>query len=578
MIVPINPATPGSAIPPMDWNNQVTSSDASMSYTCQFDRFVDNSTASGTVCGSLPGMASFSGTTGILNWTPGSTAWGPYEICVTGTNTAGTNTSCALIEIPLPVSSTQLLLGFDSMFADTSGGQGKNGTGWSARDVAGGSPLTLLNFAQTNASGFEGYLPDLQLWENMNPYRLVFDGVDDQLDLGTSFNSQSGFVFDTWLNPSSVATTGTTILSNGDSAQKGFKLSQSRLGDQSLQLTIGQDSYVDEVMSDLPIAYYRMNESSGPTVSNLANPSVSGSSYNVVGFGNAATPVRDNRGKSISLNPTGLTGQYGGINLGQGIVKTLFDPGNSFTVELWVNPASSSGAWRWIFSKAFSSHVPPYYQFDIRQINGNGVNATLWQSSTYSAYIGINSPAANSLVIGSWNHVVVTFDHATTTLRLYLNGQLSVSSNVTNGAYGSHNTDVNIGENLNLQNNSTYSFRGGIAEVALYPSALPLARVQAHYAAASRPTCYSSTALADLSWYHVGGQFINASELSLYVSGALECVINQAATYSGSSNPLVMGSLGSSAWSGTISEFRLYSPTALSTTIPFNFTATNLKY
>ena len=59
----------------------------------------DDAVASGTACTSLPGSAAFITSTGALSWTPDWTAWGPFELKVTGTNANGTASVYEVVDI-----------------------------------------------------------------------------------------------------------------------------------------------------------------------------------------------------------------------------------------------------------------------------------------------------------------------------------------------------------------------------------------------------------------------------------------------------------------------------------------------
>jgi hypothetical protein len=100
---------------------------------------------------------------------------------------------------------------------------------------------------------------------------------------------------------------------------------------------------------------------------------------------------------------------------------------------------------------------------------------------------------------GQWHYVVATYDATNTTspnLALYVDGQLIGTA--TSSSAQSYTGYWRIGgDNLNGWNldpwgsNSqgttqpnSYYFNGTIADVAVYPTALTAAQVQAHYAAA----------------------------------------------------------------------------------------------
>lgn len=66
-------------------------------YTCQFDTTIDASVGAGTDCNSLPGVAAFSASTGVLTWTPDYSSANTYEFLVVGTESSFSRVSPNLI-------------------------------------------------------------------------------------------------------------------------------------------------------------------------------------------------------------------------------------------------------------------------------------------------------------------------------------------------------------------------------------------------------------------------------------------------------------------------------------------------
>jgi uncharacterized repeat protein (TIGR01451 family) len=94
-----------------------------------------------------------------------------------------------------------------------------------------------------------------------------------------------------------------------------------------------------------------------------------------------------------------------------------------------------------------------------------------------------------TLAIGTWSHLVGTFDG--TTLRLYVNGALAASAAAQGPlASGSGPSYVGrLGQNL-------YPFQGSIDEVAVFSGALSSDRVRAHYIGGSVSVRVTATASA----------------------------------------------------------------------------------
>jgi hypothetical protein len=109
---------------------------------------------------------------------------------------------------------------------------------------------------------------------------------------------------------------------------------------------------------------------------------------------------------------------------------------------------------------------------------------------------GSTSPAASSsLTIYDWNHIAGTFDGATNTIKLYINGVLA---DTQTGQPSS--TSANVGSNfkIGISNGSTYN-NGNIDEVSLYDKVLTQEEITSISAA---PT--DLTSLNPIAWYRNG--------------------------------------------------------------------------
>ena len=106
---------------------------------------------------------------------------------------------------------------------------------------------------------------------------------------------------------------------------------------------------------------------------------------------------------------------------------------------------------------------------------------------------GSTSPtASSSLTIYDWNHIAGTFDGATNTIKLYINGVLA---DTKTGQPSS--TSANVGSNfkIGISNGSTYS-NGNIDEVSLYDKVLTQEEITS---ISSAPT--DLTDLSPIGWY-----------------------------------------------------------------------------
>jgi len=102
-VFPLNNAIQGTNVS-YDVNNVAggaPGNDTGMTYACTFDNVVDGAVIGGADCSTLPGFISFSTSTGVLSWTPNSSADGPYEIKFSGTSAWGTGSTIVEVDVRL---------------------------------------------------------------------------------------------------------------------------------------------------------------------------------------------------------------------------------------------------------------------------------------------------------------------------------------------------------------------------------------------------------------------------------------------------------------------------------------------
>jgi hypothetical protein len=146
---------------------------------------------------------------------------------------------------------------------------------------------------------------------------------------------------------------------------------------------------------------------------------------------------------------------------------------NTMTLEAWVKLRTFSGAnSREIVSKYGSSGALDCYTMAI-------------DPTTKKAYVAINSAnntggiqlfSATTIPTNVWVHIAAVADGST--VKIYLNGQLSNSANWTQGIHVA-SSDVTIG--CTMQFSPTSYFNGLIDEVSLYNRALSDCEIQSIY-------------------------------------------------------------------------------------------------
>src|SRR5262245_55976417 len=222
-------------------------------------------------------------------------------------------------------------------------------------------------------------------------------------------------------------------------------------------------AYSDKVIADGAVAYWRLNETSGTTA------------VDVIGGNNGTISG------GVTLNQGGATvdgdkamafdGTTGKINVATGAYQT-FGTG-PLTVECWVRLISiTTGVAAFVDMKG----------------NGSGAAGPALLADSTSFYFRMNTGAtqvvangaAAAITDGQWRHLVGVLSRGPDELRLYLNGAL-IGGPVTfsAGANVSSTQGTGIGTD---SAGSVWFLNGAMDDVAVYPTALTAAQIQAHYA------------------------------------------------------------------------------------------------
>jgi RHS repeat-associated protein len=240
------------------------------------------------------------------------------------------------------------------------------------------------------------------------------------------------------------------------------------------------------VLADTPAAYYQFAETSGTTFADSSPNGYTGTwngSYSLAQAG----PLMGAADKSVRLSVSG--GGYGTVPSQPSIDSTT-----TWTLEAWINsnsPATQQG----ILEKYSTSLNQGNYAFRVQNsrivlyVCANGNSCSWVQSSA-------------SIAAGTWYHVAATFDRATTSGRIYINGLLDgYASNLNILPTGSPDVSLKVGAR---GDDATFAFQGYIAEPAVYSRVLDPSRIMAHYRASgpvppqpSVSDIYAQTILGD---------------------------------------------------------------------------------
>ncbi len=144
---------------------------------------------------------------------------------------------------------------------------------------------------------------------------------------------------------------------------------------------------------------------------------------------------------------------------------------NTITIEAWIKPDTLSTVnQNSIVSKSLGYwfFVSTERKLSFLRFNAKDPETGYGRFSVLSTDVTIST--------GTWTHVAATYDTTTgNTVKLYINGQLSKSTNFVNGPIDSTTSSLTIGEWQNL-----HFFDGTIDEVAIYNRVLSASEILEH--------------------------------------------------------------------------------------------------
>lgn len=211
-------------------------------------------------------------------------------------------------------------------------------------------------------------------------------------------------------------------------------------------------SYVQTVLSDSPVSYWRMEETSGTAAADVKGA-------NAGTYTGSPTLGQDGLVHDGAKAPRFVSGS----NKVTVASSASLSPTSAITVEAWVRIEDVPPSYRRMAWKGTSAY----------QLRLDGTNET----NRFSFFVSIGGalePRASGgsvPTVGSVHHLVGTYDGAT--VRLYVDGALVGQQNRT-GAIDTNSNPFEIASTWN----------GSVDEVAVYNYALSATRVTAHYAAA----------------------------------------------------------------------------------------------
>jgi hypothetical protein len=233
----------------------------------------------------------------------------------------------------------------------------------------------------------------------------------------------------------------------------------------------GATGYRAAVLTDCPIAYFRMGETAGATTAD----EVSGLIANLTNGPSLGAPGAIAADADTAVSMDGVDDSI--------CAGDVFDfPGGlSFTIELWISPASLDNSYRRVFAKEVGNGTPARngYTFWARQPDPTAPSQTatgfeLWLDDTKAIDTHLFEPPP----LATWTHVATRLDGATQKGALFFGGVM-----VAEAMYTDTIVD-NIGAFCwGAGSTGTANFAGSLDELAIYDHALSDARIVAHHAA-----------------------------------------------------------------------------------------------
>ena len=223
--------------------------------------------------------------------------------------------------------------------------------------------------------------------------------------------------------------------------------------------------YDDEVLTDVPLAYYRLGEPSGTTMVDSSGNGRDGTYVNAPGL--AATGLIVDADTAVDYDGSAdyASAPSSGLNP------------TTLSVEAWVKPDSVAAGDYFIAGRADwnSTYGSGRYSYSLNR-NGADLYFDVWLTGSLTTVRRITVTGA--FTVGQTYHIVGTFGGSGATNRVYINGVLRGSLAVS-GTVNAGTTTI-----FTIARNETFSgghFDGTIDEVAVYGAVLPRDRVIEHY-------------------------------------------------------------------------------------------------
>lgn len=270
-------------------------------------------------------------------------------------------------------------------------------------------------------------------------------------------------------------------------------------------------SYSDAVLADNPLAYYRLNESTGSTAASIGSAAGVDATYvNIPGATATNTSALDQAGpplpgfdasnRSVFFEPEDGPASDGSDT--PLIVKAwdaigtdplALDGSTGLTIEAWIRRSTPT-----VTSGAENEGIASRYQQDGAGLGSGGRSYNLFYDNDINAIAmavsddgafksaGVLEATDFDVPVGEWLHVVGTYAPPSgpdpATMAIFVNGEEVANRTTTLNSLFSGAADFWIGQQFTTADN--WTFEGNIDEVAIYDQVLSDQAILGHYQAA----------------------------------------------------------------------------------------------
>lgn len=226
--------------------------------------------------------------------------------------------------------------------------------------------------------------------------------------------------------------------------------------------------YASTVLSDMPLAYWRLDETSGTVAHDLTGNGNDAQYTGGVTLGSAGAIIGD---PDTAVTLDGTTGY---VDVGN---RFNFTGNVPFTLEIWALPQNLNPSYQRLFSRELSTSPREGYLMFVRV--ENAADPSTFSLERWAGGQTNQDPQDNTL-LAVWHHCVATYDGSTS--RIYLDGVLAAAQPA---ALALNATPASLFIGASSFDLAGY-FGGVVDEAAVYGTALSAARIAAHYQASGR--------------------------------------------------------------------------------------------